>query len=72
MTDTLAFSRRAFGGLAIGVLPFFVKSALAYPDKVITIVVPFAPGGSTDLAGRLMADRLGPLLSITVADFTGL
>jgi tripartite-type tricarboxylate transporter receptor subunit TctC len=34
-----------------------------FPDRVITIIVPFAAGGATDLAGRLLADKLGPLLS---------
>ncbi|WP_270936762.1 Bug family tripartite tricarboxylate transporter substrate binding protein [Falsiroseomonas oryzae] len=35
----------------------------AYPDRVITIIVPFAAGGATDLAGRLLAERLGPYLA---------
>jgi tripartite-type tricarboxylate transporter receptor subunit TctC len=33
-----------------------------YPDRTITITVPFAPAGATDLAGRLLADRMGPAL----------
>ena len=34
-----------------------------YPgSKVVTIVVPFAAGGTTDLLGRVLADRLGQRL----------
>lgn len=34
-----------------------------YPgSKVVTIVVPFAAGGTTDLLGRILADRLGQRL----------
>jgi tripartite-type tricarboxylate transporter receptor subunit TctC len=30
----------------------------AYPDKPVTIIVPFGAGGTTDLLGRLLAERL--------------
>jgi tripartite-type tricarboxylate transporter receptor subunit TctC len=37
-----------------------------YPDKPIRLVVPFAPGGETDLFGRMWATRVGPFLGGTV------
>ena len=33
-----------------------------YPTKVITIVVPFPPGGGVDRAGRLIGDKLRDVL----------
>jgi tripartite-type tricarboxylate transporter receptor subunit TctC len=36
--------------------------AQTYPNHVITIVIPFAPGGSTSIVGRVIADRMGQLL----------
>lgn len=33
-----------------------------YPSKTITLVVPFPPGGTVNLMGRLIADRMGSLL----------
>src|SRR5436189_6115534 len=36
--------------------------AQTYPSRSITLVVPFPPGGSTDVAARIMADRMRPLL----------
>ena len=32
--------------------------AQSYPEKAVRVVVPFAPGGSTDIVGRIMTQRL--------------
>jgi tripartite-type tricarboxylate transporter receptor subunit TctC len=33
-----------------------------FPTRPITLIVPFPPGGSTDVAGRIVADRMGAYL----------
>jgi tripartite-type tricarboxylate transporter receptor subunit TctC len=44
-----------------------------YPTHPITMVVPFAAGGPTDILGRLVAQYIGPLLGqqVVVEDTTG-
>jgi tripartite-type tricarboxylate transporter receptor subunit TctC len=47
-------------------------SALAYPDKPVTIVVPFAAGGPTDKVARDLAEALrGPLGGTIVIENVG-
>ncbi len=53
-TGTLA----GIGALAAG-LPAWAQG---FPNKPVTIVVPFAPGGNTDLVARLLAVSLGKVL----------
>ena len=38
----------------------------AYPDHLVTIVVPFPPGGNSDIVGRRIADRLSSVLGQSV------
>ena len=49
-------TRRALGASALLAAPAFAQSA--FPARNVTIVVPFAPGGSTDVVSRLMAERM--------------
>ena len=40
--------------------------AQTYPSRSITLVVPFPAGGSTDVAARILAERMRPVLGQTV------
>lgn len=40
--------------------------AQAYPAKPLRMIIPFPPGGPTDLMGRLAADRLSKGLGVAV------
>lgn len=58
-------TRRAALALPALALPALAALALAAPaaaddpDRPITLVIPFAAGGSTDVVGRIVAERMG-------------
>ncbi len=37
-----------------------------FPSRTITLIVPFPPGGSTDVAGRILAEKMGAALGAPV------
>ena len=49
--------RLAAAAFALALLPFSA-SAQSYPDRTITMVVPFAAGGPTDTVARLLAESM--------------
>src|SRR3546814_13711405 len=56
--------KKILGALAATLIMTSAAQA-AWPDKTVTMVVPFPPGGSTDLIGRLLASRLEAQLGQT-------
>jgi tripartite-type tricarboxylate transporter receptor subunit TctC len=66
MMKRSAFTRRAALALAGSALSLFSlghpATAQDFPTRAITLVVPFAAGGSTDVVGRVMAQKMGDIL----------
>lgn len=61
--------RRALLGAALAAplaAPGLARAQAAWPSRPLRIVVPFPPGGAVDITGRLMAERLQPLLGVSV------
>ena len=69
-TLSLSFSRRDWLTLSAGLagslaLPGLAR-AQAWPTKAIRFVVPFAPGGSSEIVARTVAVELGKALGQSV------
>jgi tripartite-type tricarboxylate transporter receptor subunit TctC len=54
--------------MAVTLSPLGAAAQGRYPDRPIKLIVPFAPGGATDVAGRLWAEKIKPLVGTVVIE----
>jgi len=67
-TSSFSVWRTAMGtmALAAATLAGTAHAADNYPSKPITLVIPYSAGGSTDILGRLLAQKLGESMNASV------
>ena len=61
MTQTKIARRAALAALSLAAAPAWAQTG-AYPNRPLRMVIPFPPGGGSDILGRLLAQRLGDQL----------
>lgn len=54
--------RQLIAAVALAAAITFGAQAQTFPSRQITLIVPFPPGGSTDVAARIMAEKMRPIL----------
>src|SRR4051794_11187706 len=59
-------SRKVPWLLALAVLALVHPALAAWPEKTVRIVVPFAPGGGTDVIARTLAQEMAKALGATI------
>ncbi|MBO0756770.1 MAG: tripartite tricarboxylate transporter substrate binding protein BugD [Bradyrhizobiaceae bacterium] len=57
---------RIIAGILLAFLTLNAPAHAEYPDRSITLVVPFAAGGPTDVVARIVSDRMSRVLGQTI------
>jgi tripartite-type tricarboxylate transporter receptor subunit TctC len=66
--DVLAAGLAMLCGPTTLVVPQRAAAQGRYPERPIRLIVPFAPGGATDVAGRLWASKIRPDLGTVIIE----
>ena len=66
MSLTIKLGRLLFALAACALMLAGGAARAAYPERIIKIVVPFAPGGGTDVVGWTLAQELAKDLGVSV------
>jgi len=64
--NTLATGIRAIAVAALAALPLLAAAQSDYPNRPVKVLVPYAPGGATDIIARHVAARLNDVLGQSV------
>lgn len=64
--DLFGFGLAFITILVLGLQALPVQAQGKYPERPVRLVIPFAPGGGTDIMGRRFANKVAPLLGQNV------